>query len=208
MIGLKEAVKKLQKENRQVKIILVGKEEYKWTADLRKKLKDVYGNIVVDFVPKAAFDAKVASVKDVDKAAVELAGEITKLKVDALDIGWISSVEEAYQVASGFKKIPVIQPREKAADQLYDIGTQIDLMELVIMAHRISGADLSAITFDKLADYLDPAVKKDFLGALEALGVKTTENVVQALMQMPPTTSVSGKIATDLHSLRSALTAA
>lgn len=215
LIGLEETVKKLQEKNRQVKIILVGREEYPWTADLRKKLMaaDTYGNIVVEFIAKKAFDDEIKAGKNIDDIAVAFAQKTMdqkdiKMKVKVSDIGWIGSVEDAYQVASGFKKIPVIKPREKGANQLYDIGMEIDVMELVIMAARISGEDLGKVSFAKLLSCLDAKMQAELLGALEALGIKADENVAQALMKMPPTTTVSGKIATDLNSLRSALIAA
>lgn len=205
LIGLKEALEKLRKENRQVKIILVGREEYEWTKDLRKKMK---GGYEVEFVTKEKFDDKLKSIKHIDLAAVELASELTKMKVDAVDIAWIASVEDAFQVASGFKQIPVIRPKEKAADKLCAIAMQIDLAELMIMAHRISGADLTSMTFTQLAGYLGRDMQKDFLAALEVLGISTGENVAQALMKIPPTTTVRGKVANDLISLRSSLVAA
>jgi len=205
LIGLEETLKKLQEEKRQVKIILVGREEYAWAKDLRKRMKSKFN---IEFVPRGEFDRKLTSVKDVDAAAVEIARDITKMQVDAMDIAWIASVEDAYQVAGGFKKIPVIKPREKAADQLCAISMQIDVAELAILAHRISGVDMTAVTFAQLAGYLDKDMQKEFLGALEVLGVKTDENVAEALMRMPPTTTVSGKIASDLMSLRSSLIAA
>lgn len=211
-MNLLHAAIEKRKDNKNLKIIIVYNDNYKWTADYREKLMKQYPGIVVGFVSKSELAKKSA---DADEALVLAAQEATRNdKLTAQDIGFIGSdegvYEGAYQVAKGLKKIPEIRPSRKSDDEFHDVGALIDIADLAVMAHRILGDKYDpAMTFAQMAATLGGDLGKQFLAQIEALGMNAQGNVAESLAQIPPTTKgVTGELQNSINSLRSTLTAA
>ncbi|MDP8263396.1 MAG: hypothetical protein P9M13_08870 [Candidatus Ancaeobacter aquaticus] len=209
MINLDREMKK-RKGKKNFKIVPVYKESFMRAFEYLNKVSEEYKEALLPAVDVAVFNADYRTDKEtLEDALINYAGIELDAKIKAQDIGLINSGNEKYRIPiEKTEKILGMVPKQLGKDEIYNVGSLLDVMEIGIMARRLAGANFDTLTFAELADYLEADMKGQFLAALKELNIAQTENVAKTVMAPVPIKGASEMLRTNVNSLRAIMIAA
>jgi len=216
-----EIAKRAQKEN--LIIIPVYDKRYAVPFDYVNNIAKKYPNIFMKPVEVETVRSEVAN-EPLGVAAVAYANRLLRgmgimTVVEAKDVGWLNSSDEAYRIkdiVSDRAKLLEVTPRplDPKKNEIHHIGSLLDITGKGIELHQRLGKKFETMTFAELAGYIDdPALKKQFREFVAYLmGIKEDEvakmNVAEFMKAPLPVTVPSKSTKTNYSMMRAIMTAA